>query len=362
MFPDLQQPVTTTKHWSDIGDIINLVRIFRLVEVVYYVVLCAAVFYAIDFSSFSELPMVTVYNATSGMSAMNPQYGYPIKLNGFKCSPFDLDISICGDEMLTSSPSQCCEELFDKNSWPDETLSSLDNYLLLTFTTLALMIIRLLLWRFVYDSKQYSSIASTADKRFWILAFWDNIVALLAASVFAALLTNYAKQLIGSPRPCYYALQIYSSLYSSRAELEDTSNTSFVSGHAASSATVLGYELVAFLADIQYFRDHQPSVVFAVTQLMLVPITLVAWIGYCRIKDCWHFEADVVGGWLIGFGSACFAYVCVAKYSRADALYKAIVVPSRLIYQNSVSEESLSIVLSDIQSDNALNGRVEKKK
>lgn len=49
---------------------------------------------------------------------------------------------------------------------------------------------------------------------------------------------------------------------------------------------------------------------------------VAAWIGLTRIEDFWHFETDVVGGWLVGAGSAWLAYVCVAGYCRAEVMYE----------------------------------------
>lgn len=89
-----------------------------------------------------------------------------------------------------------------------------------------------------------------------------------------------------------------------------TSQTSFISGHASSAATIMGFVVVLFvagaqmtawitflcvslcttynrslivdlvnyshdsLADIQYFKDHQPGVTFGVIQLTFVPVTV----------------------------------------------------------------------------------------
>ena len=43
-----------------------------------------------------------------------------------------------------------------------------------------------------------------------------------------------------------------------------------------------------------------------------------------RIKDYWHFEVDVLAGFVVGVASAILAYVYAAQYSRADVLYKVM--------------------------------------
>lgn len=198
-----------------------------------------------------------------------------MKLNGVKCTPFDIYIPKCREEQATNTLSHCCRELFDKDSWPDQTVTSPENYLILFFVSLVYFIIRLALWRYVYLPKRGYSVVTDADRRFWFLCFWDQYVSLFVAAVFAGVVTNYSKLLIGAPRPIYFALKIYSSIYSAdRESLDFTSDTSFISGHASSAATVLSYVAILLLADIRYIRDHQPHVAFFVTQLSLIPITV----------------------------------------------------------------------------------------
>jgi membrane-associated phospholipid phosphatase len=48
-----------------------------------------------------------------------------------------------------------------------------------------------------------------------------------------------------------------------------------------------------------------------------------------RIMDYWHFEVDVVAGWIVGVTCAFGAYWCTGRHSRADMLNEILfIVPS----------------------------------
>lgn len=153
-----------------------------------------------------------------GISAINPRFASPIKLSGVDCTPYDMYIPKCNEELATNSLTHCCQELFDKDAWPEQTVTSPENYVILFFASLFFLILRLLFWRFVYTSKRGHSVVSSSDTRFWLLTLWDQYVTMMIISVFAGLITNYSKLLIGAPRPCYYALQIFSSIHENDRE------------------------------------------------------------------------------------------------------------------------------------------------
>lgn len=209
------------------------------------------------------------------ISAINPRFSSPMRLDGVDCSPFDIFIPKCEEEQASGSLSHCCRELFDKDSWPEQTITSPENYVILFFMSLVLFVVRLALWKYVYVPNKGRSMVEKSDARFWILCLWDQYVTLFVAAVFAGLVTNYSKLLVGAPRPLYFAFQIYASIHvDHREELDFTSETSFISGHASSAATVLGFNTILLLVDLQYFRDHQPQVAFCVTQLAIIPMTV----------------------------------------------------------------------------------------
>ena len=156
---------------------------------------------------------------------MNPRYTSPLRLGGQDCSPYDLDVTKCNKELDAGSLSHCCEELFDVNSFPLQTLESSENYLVLFFCSFFFLSMRMVLWRHVYDSGRGHSLAGDSDFRFWVVSWWDQYVAMLVASVLAGLLTNYTKLLVGTPRPCYYALKIYSSVNVDEREFYDSKCT-----------------------------------------------------------------------------------------------------------------------------------------
>lgn len=43
--------------------------------------------------------------------------------------------------------------------------------------------------------------------------------------------------------------------------------------------------------------------------LVVLSVAMVVWVGVTRIADYWHFQHDVIAGWLIGGGTA---YLAVA--------------------------------------------------
>lgn len=120
--------------------------------------------------------------------------------------------------------SHCCTELFDKNAWPTQTVTSPENYTILFCVSLVLLLIRVGLWKCVYLPKRGHSLVASIDLRYWVLILWDQYVTMMIAAVFAGLMTNYMKLLVGSPRPCYYALQLFSSVHiTDREKLESES-------------------------------------------------------------------------------------------------------------------------------------------
>jgi hypothetical protein len=161
-----------------------------------------------------------IYILNAGISAINPRFASPMKLNGELCTPYDLYIPKCNEEMENDllTLSHCCKELFDKDSWPEQTVTSPENYVILFFVSLVLLAFRIALWRYVYRPKRGHSLVTDSDYRFWLLSWWDQYVTVLIASVYAGLVTNYAKMLIGAARPCYYAFQIYSSVHAKERE------------------------------------------------------------------------------------------------------------------------------------------------
>ena len=149
----------------------------------------------------------------SGMSAINPRFASPLKLNDVLCTPYELYVPMCNEELAANSLSHCCNELFDKDSWPQQTVTSPENYVILFFVSLFLLLLRMSLWRFVYQTKKGHSLVASCDIR-----FWDQYVTMLVAAVYAGLVTNYAKMLIGAPRPAYYAFKMFSYVHAAHRE------------------------------------------------------------------------------------------------------------------------------------------------
>lgn len=50
---------------------------------------------------------------------------------------------------------------------------------------------------------------------------WDQYVTMMIISVYAGLVTNYAKLVVAAPRPSYYAMKIFSSIFVADREVID---------------------------------------------------------------------------------------------------------------------------------------------
>lgn len=154
------------------------------------------------------VPDIILQDSTSNTytTAMNPTFAYPLKLGDNLCYPSEL--SQCIND--TSSSSSCCQEFYDKNSWPAETVTVLEEFLIIFFTALTMTIIRLQLWK----SNSQRSFGIEYCNKFWALLVWDTLLGIFLTFEYSYFVTNYLKNSVSAPRPFYYAAKIYGSIHS----------------------------------------------------------------------------------------------------------------------------------------------------
>ena len=177
---------------------------------------------------------------------------------------------------------------------------------------------------------------SPLQHMFWLLLLYEPSFALAVSSIAQAIICLGLKRYVGEPRPNYYALTAWSSVYpSDRMKEAESARMSFPSGHAATAAGGLVLLILVLLTDIKYLRrkhkrmrasstyigtgsvgtgtgtgpgieepnderhcSHLTDTVFIITffsLLIFLSVCLVLWVGGSRIKDYFHFPGDVVG-------------------------------------------------------------------
>ena len=177
--------------------------------------------------------------------------------------------------------------------------------------------------------------SSPLQQMFWLLLVYEPSVSLAIASAFQAIICLGLKRYVGAPRPNYYALSTWASLYpSDRYKDLQSSRYSFPSGHAATAAAGLGILILVLLKDVKELRrkckqmmsnsndinnlnliltsnfaaredqqdlKYNPNCADAVclmilfSLLIMLSVCLIFWIGGSRIKDYYHFAPDVIG-------------------------------------------------------------------
>jgi hypothetical protein len=164
------------------------------------------------------IPDVIFFNGSSTMRATNPTFAYPIKLGGNLCFPDELSECL-SDPTLEKG---CCQEIYDADSWPTETVTVLEEFLIIFFTVLFVAAVRLQLWKI---NCQRSSLEYC--RQYWVLIFWDTLLGAFFAFEYSFFLTNFLKISVSAPRPNYYAVKVYGSIHSDhRAPLRGCSLSS----------------------------------------------------------------------------------------------------------------------------------------
>lgn len=179
------------------------------------------------------------------------------------------------------------------------------------------------------DKNAVTTSASPLQHMFWLLLLYEPSFALAVSSAFQAIIVLGLKRYVGAPRPNYYALVAWTSVYvSDRAKDAASARFSFPSGHSATAAGGLGVLILVLLRDIKHLKRRYdraamssgyspiPSnpnatriedidsisnvtdtviMIVIFTLLVMLSVCLVIWIGGSRIKDYYHFAPDVIG-------------------------------------------------------------------
>jgi hypothetical protein len=166
--------------------------------------ICQLILTSVSFEDM-VIPEVVISDGSSTTLAMNPTYGYPLKLDGSLCFPEEL--SKCIDDPTLDK--KCCEQLYDENSWPEETVTVLEEFLIIFFCVLTVAIIRLQLWKVTTQRSGFEYC-----QKYWALILWDTLFGAFLAFEYSFFLTNFLKVSVSAPRPLYYAAKIYGSVHS----------------------------------------------------------------------------------------------------------------------------------------------------
>lgn len=172
---------------------------------------------------------------------------------------------------------------------------------------------------------------SPLQHMFWLLLLYEPSAGLAISLVFQGIICQALKRYVGAPRPNYYALSAWASVYDNRAVDAISAQMSFPSGHSATAAAGLGFVVLVLLNDVRKLKSRhwrlsvQDSFSVSVstasviptgidgaedrvlqpcdTILLIITFTLVSMLCVCvafmiggsRIRDYFHFAPDVIG-------------------------------------------------------------------
>jgi membrane-associated phospholipid phosphatase len=184
---------------------------------------------------------------------------------------------------------------------------------------------------------------SPLQHMFWLLLVYEPTAGLLISLAFQGIICLGLKRFVGAPRPNYYALTAWASVYSNRETDAVSAMMSFPSGHSSTAAAGLGYVVLVLLDDIRKLKakhwrlsfyssncssnsssnnaqitsispltglnneeeemQRNPgssscdtvSLILFFSLIIMLCVSLILWIGASRIKDYYHFAPDVIG-------------------------------------------------------------------
>jgi membrane-associated phospholipid phosphatase len=305
---------------------IYVVRIHEVLAFFLMLVVMAPLLPLLDFGAKMSIP--SVQNATFHTIGMNPLYSHPIKLNSHLCWPADLNACLLQG---SSSNGPCCTELYDKDAIVEMSVTDVELVVIVVLIAVAYLVLRCWLWQ-AYTThcqkeagQQLHEKSINVDKRFWRKVLWDSLLALVICQIITYIITDYVKEAVGAPRPIYYALKLFTSVYNSdRSVLEgmyflasrrycscvlkvthcidhcsiafvDNAQLSFPSGHASMSLSGLGLPSLFCFMDSLKFRSKYPIISLLLIFVSLTPLVVAFYIGITRVSDMWHFAWDVLG-------------------------------------------------------------------
>ena len=221
---------------------------------------------------------------------------------------------------------------------------------------------------FLGNNKSLGTITMTAtpasfplQQMFWLLLTYEPSFSLAIASAFQAIICLGLKRYVGAPRPNYFALSTWASIFPlDRLKDAQSARFSFPSGHSATAAAGLGLLIMVLLRDIKKLKrkykqiisntnncnknnninnnimntnvnstrseDQQETkicsntgdiiymiVIFSL--LIMLSVCLILWVGGSRIRDYYHFAPDVIGTYVLRI---CIC-ICICAYLSLSA-------------------------------------------
>jgi len=167
----------------------------------------------------------------------------------------------------------------------------------------------------------------------------------LYTCAFAAILVNGGKAYCGYRRPNFLAACGFNETLGecTAGDLENAFSRSFPSGHAAGSMAPMLHTSLLWLGALRVGAPARVRLCGAasvdisglLTLGCLLPVVLACWIAASRVRDDAHHPADVLGGALIGGGSATLWYL---KYFRGP--FGADSHRPRVAFRDSTSRKS----------------------
>ena len=208
-----------------------------------------------------------------------------------------------------------------------------------------------------------ASHSSPLQHMFWLLLLYEPTAGLGVTLVFDAIIILALKRFVGAPRPNYYALSAWASVYSDRSTNGLSAYMSFPSGHASTAAAGLGFVALVLMTDVQklkakHWRDMEccidgsddadittsintsstniganddtkavgvirtcdtVALIVIFSLIVMLCACLALWIGASRITDYYHTAPDVIGTSLPIF-PACFLLFFPSSYLTTSFL------------------------------------------
>ena len=244
----------------------------------------------------------SVIPTTSGQQNLN--FAYPIRLLGNIFYPNDID------ECLFNPQASGCGVIYDKNIVPYEEVRSLVEVAILVVGS-AVVILFHSLGAALYIAKrpEYEKILHiettatisssiyeliTSQLVRWLVS--EGLLGLLFSVGLESAIVYLLKEKLSTPRPIYYALQKWSSVYPvDRQGFLAQASRSFPSGHSGSAAAVFGYCIILLVHDSKSWCRASACQMRISWLAIWVMLIFIFYVGATRIKDYWHFSGDVVG-------------------------------------------------------------------
>lgn len=276
----------------------------RLPEILVLAVVALVTAFAVSYGDSHDqyIPQVVSYDDSSNTYVTvgnNPEYMYPITLEGKKCYPTTLQL--CLDGKLLPEDNKCCDVMMtDKDASVFDTVP----YAVLCVACIPLPLL-VLVWRV------YLGVFIGVEEKQWS-TLMDVLTGYLYTMLYTNLVTECFKHIVGRPRPIYYALQIFSQVYEDDRDFyKDQSTVSFPSGHASLSMAAWAYIAFILFSDAKALRKDRPVTAWILAHIAAGGLMFALWIGSTRITDYWHHTSDVVAGLVLG---------CVVAYTVFSTL------------------------------------------